>query len=148
MPCLPRAVVQDNMAADTVLYFCKRLWGQPWIAPIFALLLHRWLLLRPEAGGAEQRQKHMNVLMLGGWRLPACRWRLSACGWRLSACRRSPPCCGNGLWGWQLDEPRGGAATAGGPGSAPPPPLDLPLACTPTQHSPCDASPSRVQAPA
>lgn len=38
---------------------------------IFALLLHRWLLLRPEAGGLEQRQKHVHVLMLGaivvGW---------------------------------------------------------------------------------
>jgi 3-oxoacyl-ACP reductase-like protein len=29
------------------------------------LLLHRWLLLRREAGGIEQRQKHVNVLMYG-----------------------------------------------------------------------------------
>ena len=45
------------MAADTLLYFCKRLWGQSIVGAIFALLLHRWLLLRPEAGGVEQRQK-------------------------------------------------------------------------------------------
>jgi hypothetical protein len=57
--------VQEGVAADTLLYFCKRLWGQPYLAPIFALLIHKWLLLRPEAGGIEQRQKHVNVLMLG-----------------------------------------------------------------------------------
>jgi hypothetical protein len=28
-------------------------------------LLCRWLLLRREAGGIEQRQKHVNVLMYG-----------------------------------------------------------------------------------
>lgn len=28
-------------------------------------LLRRWLLLRREAGGIEQRQKHVNVLMYG-----------------------------------------------------------------------------------
>lgn len=61
------ACMQETVAADTVLYFCKRLWGQPYVAPVFALLLHRWLLLRPEAGGSEQRQKHVNVLMLGAW---------------------------------------------------------------------------------
>jgi hypothetical protein len=56
---------QDTNAADAVLYFCKRLWGQSIVGAIFALLLHRWLLLRPEAGGLEQRQKHVHVLMLG-----------------------------------------------------------------------------------
>lgn len=56
---------RDAQAGETVLYYCKRLWGQPWIAPILALLLHQWLLLRPEAGGTEQRQKHINVLVLG-----------------------------------------------------------------------------------
>jgi hypothetical protein len=56
---------RDSAAADTVLYFCKRLWGQPYVAPILALLLHRWLLSRPEAGGAGQRQKHVNVLVFG-----------------------------------------------------------------------------------
>jgi hypothetical protein len=60
-----RPLLQEAVAADTLLYFCKRLWGQPYLAPIFALLLHRWLLLRPEAGGVEQRQKHVNVLLLG-----------------------------------------------------------------------------------
>ena len=48
-----------------MLYFCRRLWGQSIVGAIFALLLHRWLLLRPEAGGLEQRQKHVHVLMLG-----------------------------------------------------------------------------------
>ncbi|GBF87356.1 K-stimulated pyrophosphate-energized sodium pump protein [Raphidocelis subcapitata] len=57
--------LQDTNSADAVLYFCKRLWGQSIVGAIFALLLHRWLLLRPEAGGLEQRQKHVHVLMLG-----------------------------------------------------------------------------------
>ncbi|WIA11477.1 hypothetical protein OEZ85_011591 [Tetradesmus obliquus] len=60
---------QNNVAADTLLYFCKRLWGLPYLAPTFALLLHRWLLLRREAGGIEQRQKHVNVLMYGSRQL-------------------------------------------------------------------------------
>lgn len=33
--------LQNNVAADTLLYFCKRLWGLPYLAPTFALLLHR-----------------------------------------------------------------------------------------------------------
>jgi hypothetical protein len=57
--------LQDHTAADTLLYFCKRLWGQPYVAPIYALLLHRWLLLRKDAGGAVQRQKHVGVLVFG-----------------------------------------------------------------------------------
>lgn len=57
--------LQDTNAGDALLYFCKRLWGQSIVGAIFALLLHRWLLLRPEAGGLEQRQKHVHVLMLG-----------------------------------------------------------------------------------
>ncbi len=57
--------MQDHTAADTLLYFCKRLWGQPYVAPIYALLLHRWLLLRRDAGGAVQRQKHVGVLVFG-----------------------------------------------------------------------------------
>lgn len=60
---------QNSVAADTLLYFCKRLWGLPYLAPTFALLLHRWLLLRREAGGIEQRQKHVNVLMYGSRQL-------------------------------------------------------------------------------
>lgn len=60
---------QNSVSADTLLYFCKRLWGLPYLAPTFALLLHRWLLLRREAGGIEQRQKHVNVLMYGSRQL-------------------------------------------------------------------------------
>lgn len=43
----------------------KRLWGQPYVAPIYALLLHRWMLLRKDAGGLVQRQKHVGVLVFG-----------------------------------------------------------------------------------
>lgn len=51
--------------AESVLCFCRRLWGQPYVAPVFTLLLHKWLLLHPEAGGASERLKHTNVLVEG-----------------------------------------------------------------------------------
>ena len=47
---------------------CRRLWGQPHVAPIYAMLLFRWLLLNKDAGGAEQRLKHLGVMVSGGWR--------------------------------------------------------------------------------
>lgn len=55
----------DPTAADTVLFLCKKLWAQPRIPVILTLLLHRWLLLRREAGGLEQRTKHVTVLARG-----------------------------------------------------------------------------------
>ena len=48
---------------------CSQLWGQPFTAPIFALLLHQWLLVHPEAGGADQRLKHLNILLSGARQL-------------------------------------------------------------------------------
>ncbi len=39
--------------------------GQPFTAPTYALLLHQWLLVHSEAGGEEQRLKHLNVLFSG-----------------------------------------------------------------------------------
>lgn len=44
---------------------CRRLWGQPFTGPIYALLLHQWLLVHRDAGGADQRLKHLNVLVSG-----------------------------------------------------------------------------------
>lgn len=44
---------------------CRRLWGQPHVAPIYAMLLHQWLLLHKDAGGAEQRLKHLKVMVSG-----------------------------------------------------------------------------------
>lgn len=35
------------------------------MGPVYALLLHQWLLLNKDAGGSEQRQKHLNVLVVG-----------------------------------------------------------------------------------
>ncbi|KAK9805743.1 hypothetical protein WJX73_004906 [Symbiochloris irregularis] len=56
-------------AAEALLYVCRRLWGQPYIAPVYTLLLHRWLLLHKDAGGQLQRQKHVNVLVSGARQL-------------------------------------------------------------------------------
>ena len=57
--------MQNEIAADDLLHICRRLWGQPYVAPVYALLLHQWLLSHPMAGGTEQRQKHVNVLISG-----------------------------------------------------------------------------------
>ena len=48
---------------------CKRLWGQPFTAPIFALLLHQWLLTHPDAGGSDERLKHVNIMVSGSRQL-------------------------------------------------------------------------------
>lgn len=58
-------MLQHPDRAEEVLSLCRRLWGQPYIAPVYGLLLHRWLLLHTSAGGQEQRQKHVNVLISG-----------------------------------------------------------------------------------
>lgn len=60
---------QNGQAADDLLHVCRRLWGQPYVAPIYALLLSQWLLTHPDAGGKEQRQKHVNVLISGARQL-------------------------------------------------------------------------------
>lgn len=56
-------------ASEALLAVCRQLWGQPFTAPIFALLLHQWLLVHPEAGGADQRLKHLNILVSGARQL-------------------------------------------------------------------------------
>ena len=56
-------------SSESVLHFCRQLWGQPFTAPIFALLLHQWLLVHPDAGGADQRLKHLNILLSGARQL-------------------------------------------------------------------------------
>lgn len=54
---------------ETLLLTCKRLWGQPFTAPIFALLLHQWLLTHPDAGGSDERLKHINIMVSGSRQL-------------------------------------------------------------------------------
>ena len=54
---------------ETLLLTCKRLWGQPFTAPIFALLLHQWLLTHPDAGGSDERLKHVNIMVSGSIQL-------------------------------------------------------------------------------
>jgi hypothetical protein len=59
-----------------VLSVCKRLWGQPLVAPLFALLLHRWLLAdradridgmdgMDGMDAPEVRPKQLNVMVSG-----------------------------------------------------------------------------------
>lgn len=64
----PFFVTSDDTSVK-LLSLCKKLWGQPFTAPVFALLLHQWLLLDPEAGGSEERLKHINILVSGSRQL-------------------------------------------------------------------------------
>lgn len=52
-------------AAEGLLYVCRKLLSQPYVAPVYAMLLYEWLLANKDAGGAEQRQKHVNLLVAG-----------------------------------------------------------------------------------
>ena len=55
---------------------CRKLLSQPYISPIYAMLLYQWLLANKDAGGAEQRQKHINLLTAGRLNnAPLCRIR-------------------------------------------------------------------------
>ncbi|GAB4815145.1 hypothetical protein N2152v2_002191 [Parachlorella kessleri] len=56
-------------ASEALLAVCRRLWGQPFTTPIYALLLHQWLLIHKDAGGSDQRLKHLNVLVSGARQL-------------------------------------------------------------------------------
>lgn len=56
-------------SSEALLALCRQLWGQPFLAPTYALLLHQWLLVHPLAGGADQRLKHLNVLVSGARQL-------------------------------------------------------------------------------
>jgi hypothetical protein len=53
-------------AAEGLLYVCRKLLSQPYVAPVYAMLLYEWLLANKDAGGAEQRQKHVSLLVEGG----------------------------------------------------------------------------------
>ena len=64
-------------AAEGLLHVCRKLLSQPYISPIYAMVLYQWLLANKDAGGAEQRQKHINLLTAG---LTSCHPR--QCLWR------------------------------------------------------------------
>ena len=52
--------------AEGLLYVCRKLLSQPYIAPVLSALLYQWMLTHKGAGGAEQqRQKHVNLLVAG-----------------------------------------------------------------------------------
>lgn len=63
-----RSCLQKWDAAEGLLYICRKLLSQPYVAPVYAMLLFQWLLANKDAGGAEQRQKHVNLLVAGAWR--------------------------------------------------------------------------------
>ncbi|MEW5308138.1 MAG: hypothetical protein WDW38_000118 [Sanguina aurantia] len=52
-------------SALDLLRLFQGLWNHCWIAPVYALLLHRWLLQHPDAGGPAFRVKHFNVFVHG-----------------------------------------------------------------------------------
>lgn len=104
----PALAPQTWDASEALLAVCRRLWGQPFTAPIYALLLHQWLLIHRDAGGADQRLKHLNVLVSGGWQSGGCM-----CGGRGG--RPGPARRAGVLLVWQQ------AGAAGGAGGEPRP---------------------------
>ena len=62
---LSHCLLQKWGESQSLLYVCRQLWGLSIIAPIYTLLLHQWLLLHKGAGGADQRQKHVSVVISG-----------------------------------------------------------------------------------
>jgi hypothetical protein len=77
--------VQNNVAADTLLYFCKRLWGLPYLAPTFALLLHRCTYHTPaaaapvpaHAAGCIATTSEMRACLPAAWQHSIgrrCKW--------------------------------------------------------------------------
>lgn len=66
---LSRFYEQKWDAAEALLFICRQLWGQPYIVPVYALLLHRWLLLGNRAAGSQERDKYVNVLIAGAKQL-------------------------------------------------------------------------------
>lgn len=44
---------------------CRKLWGQPYVPSIFAMLLHQWLLNNKTAGGQQAKQTLLNVMISG-----------------------------------------------------------------------------------
>ena len=69
MPSHPDSFLQKWDNADALLYICRQLWGLSYIAPVYTLLLHQWLLLNKDAGGSAERQKHVSVVIQG---MPPC----------------------------------------------------------------------------
>ena len=66
------ALVQELACSDSSTHqvvrkvvICCGIRVKPTCAAELVPLVCRWLLLRREAGGIEQRQKHVNVLMYG-----------------------------------------------------------------------------------
>lgn len=56
---------KTSTASENLLVVCRKLWGQLYIPSIFALLLHQWILVHPDAGGIDQRLKLLTVLVSG-----------------------------------------------------------------------------------
>ena len=73
-PCLYYQVLATHLAsaptlADALLGVLRKLWGNAYGPPLYALLLHRWLLACPRAGLPAHRQKHVHVLVVGAQQL-------------------------------------------------------------------------------
>ena len=90
---------QENTAeASALLKLCRPMWGQSYIAPVFSLLLHRWMLLQNEAGGKAERLKHINVLAQGVQYAPTGTSDPAAMGRRMKTteliCQPSPALTG------------------------------------------------------
>ena len=62
---LAQFLERHDAIAEEVLAMCRSMWAHAFVAPIFALLLHRWILVHPTAGGEDERTKNLLVLTRG-----------------------------------------------------------------------------------
>eukprot|EP01024_Parvocaulis_polyphysoides_P016199 TRINITY_DN17180_c0_g3_i3.p1 TRINITY_DN17180_c0_g3~~TRINITY_DN17180_c0_g3_i3.p1 ORF type:complete len:379 (+),score=10.56 TRINITY_DN17180_c0_g3_i3:53-1189(+) len=51
--------------SEALVFTCQKMWGQPYVPPIFCLLLYRWLFLQKNVAKKRDRQTLMNVMLQG-----------------------------------------------------------------------------------
>eukprot|EP01025_Chloroclados_australasicus_P043669 TRINITY_DN4685_c0_g3_i1.p1 TRINITY_DN4685_c0_g3~~TRINITY_DN4685_c0_g3_i1.p1 ORF type:complete len:400 (+),score=26.59 TRINITY_DN4685_c0_g3_i1:100-1200(+) len=61
-----------NDVSEALVFTCQKMWGQPYVPPIFCLLLHRWLFLQRSVAIKRDRHTLLNVMLQG------CRHLLQA----------------------------------------------------------------------
>ncbi|CAG9461639.1 unnamed protein product [Pedinophyceae sp. YPF-701] len=55
---------ENHADAERLLALCQGQWVSVLVPPIYALLLHRWLLTRPDAGGRDDRARNAHIMLL------------------------------------------------------------------------------------
>lgn len=59
----------NSQDAESLLKSCRRLKSQNFVVLIYSLLLHKWILTHPSAGGEVERPKYLTLLLTGSQQL-------------------------------------------------------------------------------